>query len=213
MEQLKKKIHLNNEDWKVKLDRMLGIKQRTSRAESYGIHRLAQQPLMLYQPRNIGEEIVSKEKVIIVDDHIQAGAAIYCAATQILQNKAHLIAITSITAHKNGQFFNLQEEVKAFITSLLPKGHEDLPTLNKILKIIGLDLESLTNFEGMILSSILCDSKNPEHKLIFGSLLKKYDASKDINYSLFKNQNNSLMEEFQKPKVEFANFESELLEQ
>ncbi|QDP72101.1 HAD family hydrolase [Legionella israelensis] len=209
--ELKKKIVQNNDLWKVELDRVFALKQRTSRAESYGIHRIAQQPLMLYQSRNPHEVITPNEKVIIVDDHIQAGAAMYCAATEVMNSNANLLSIACITAHKNGLFFNIQPDVIEFIKSLLPNGSNDLPRLNKILDIVGLNIETLTNVEGMILISILSDSTNKEHKSIFEHLLKKYDATNDINHPLFKNQKNSLMDEFEKPKVEFANFEIELL--
>ncbi|KTD20750.1 hypothetical protein [Legionella israelensis] len=209
--ELKKKIVQNNDPWKVELDRVFALKQRTSRAESYGIHRIAQQPLMLYQSRNPHEVITPNEKVIIVDDHIQAGAAMYCAATEVMNSNANLLSIACITAHKNGLFFNIQPDVIEFIKSLLPNGSNDLPRLNKILDTVGLNIETLTNIEGMILISILSDSTNKEHKSMFEHLLKKYDATNDINHPLFKNQKNSLMDEFEKPKVEFANFEIELL--
>lgn len=209
--ELREKITQNNEPWKVELDRVLGLKQRTSRAESYGVHRIAQQPLILYQSRNVAEEITPQEKVIIIDDHIQAGAAIASSASDIMERNANLLSIVCISAHKNSQIFNIQQDVKEFITSLLPNGSEDIPRLNEILKIVGLNIEILTNVEGMILGSILSDPKNQKHKSIFEYLLKKYDASDDINHSLFKNQTNSLMEEFEKPKIEFADFESELI--
>lgn len=209
--ELRNKIAQNKEHWNVELDRVFALKQRTSRAESYGIHRIAQQPLMLYQSRNFDDKINPKEKLIIVDDHIQAGAAIYCAASEAMNNDAKVLGIVSITAHKNALFLNIQSDVKEFLISLLPNGVDDLPVLNEILKIVGLSIDTLTNIEGMILISILCDSTNKEFKSRFEQLLKKYDASEVINHSLFENQKNSLMEEFEKPKVEFANFESELL--
>lgn len=209
--ELRKKISENNDVFSVELDRVLALKQRTSRAESYGIHRIAQQPLMLYQSRNTEEEITPKEKVIIVDDHIQAGAAIFSAATEIMNSNANLLSVACITAHQNSKFVNIQPDVKEFIINLLPNGIKDLARLNEILNIVGLNIETLTNIEGMILISILSDSKNQEHRSIFENLLKKYDASKDINHNLFEHQQNNLMEEFDKPKIEFANFESELL--
>lgn len=209
--ELRKKITQHNDHWTVELDRVLALKQRTSRAESYGIHRIAQQPLMRYQSRKTEEEIVQREKVIIIDDHIQAGAAIACAVDEMLDNNTHLLGVACITAHKNSQFFNIQPDVKEFIVSLLPNTSKDLTRLNDILKIVGLNIETLTNIEGMILISILCDSHKQEHKSFFENLLKKCDASNDINHPLFENQRNSLMEEFEKPKVEFANLESELL--
>lgn len=209
--ELREKIIKNKDSWKVELDRVLALKQRTSRAESYGIHRIAQQPLMLYQSRNIEEEITPQEKVIIVDDHIQVGASMSSAVAEVIDNNANLLCITCISAHKNSQFFNIQPDVKKFIISLLPHGSEDLPKLNAILKNVGLSIETLTNIEGMTLISILCDSKNQEHKLVFENLLNKYDASTDINHSLFKKQKNSLMDEFEKQKVEFESFENELL--
>ncbi|QLZ69942.1 HAD family hydrolase [Legionella sp. PC1000] len=209
--ELRKKIAQNNDPWKVELDRVLALKQRTSRAESYGIHRIAQQALTLYQSRNIAEKIIPNEKVIMIDDHIQAGSAISCAADEIRDNNANLLSIVCITAHKNNKFFNIQPDVKEFIISLLPNTSKDLPRLNEILRLVGLSMETLTNIEGMILISILCDSNNPEHKSDFQTLLKKYDASDDMNHSLFEHQKDSLMEEFEKPKVEFAHFERELL--
>ncbi|STY31342.1 HAD hydrolase [Legionella wadsworthii] len=209
--ELRNKIAKNKDHWKVELDRIFAIKQRTSRAESFGIHRIAQQPLMLYQSRNLHEETTPKEKVIIVDDHIQAGAAIYCAASEVMNRGAHLLGIVAITAHKNSMFFNIQPDVLEFIMSLLPRGAEDLPILNEILKIVGLNLDTLTNVEGMILISILCDPTHKEHQFKFKQLLEKYDGSEAIDHALFKNQKNSLLEEFEKPKVAFANFERELL--
>ncbi|HHT0592142.1 TPA: HAD-IA family hydrolase [Legionella anisa] len=209
--ELRKKIAQNNDPWKVELDRVLALKQRTSRAESYGIHRIAQQALVLYQSRNMEEKIIPNEKVIMVDDHIQAGSAISCAADEIMDNNANLLSVVCITAHKSNMFFNIQPDVKEFIISLLPNTSKDLPRLNEILKLVGLSIETLTNIEGMILISILCDSNNPEHRSVFQTLLQKYDASDKINHSLFEHQKDSLMEEFEKPKVEFAHFESELL--
>ncbi|KTD42233.1 HAD family hydrolase [Legionella parisiensis] len=209
--ELRKKIAQNNNPWKVELDRVLALKQRTSRAESYGIHRIAQQALILYQARTMEEKIIPQEKVIMIDDHLQAGSAISCAADEIIDNGANLLGIVCLTAHKNNKFFNIQPDVKEFIIRLLPKTLKDIPRLNEILGLVGLSIDTLTNIEGMILISILCDSNNPEHRSAFESLLKKYDASDDINYYLFEHQKNSLMEEFEKPKVEFAHLESELL--
>lgn len=208
---LRRKISKNNEPWRVELDRVLALKQRTSRAESYGIHRIAQQPLMLYQPRNADEEIEAHEKVIIVDDHIQAGAAIASSASEIIQSNANLLGVVCISAHKNSQVFNIQQDVKDFIISLLPNRSQDVPVLNDILKIVGLNLEVLTNVEGMILGAMLSEPENGEHKSAFERLLKKYDASADINHPLFKQQVNSLKAEFDKPKVEFSKFKNELI--
>lgn len=210
--ELRIKIAQHNDHWTVESDRVLALKQRTSRAESYGIHRIAQQPLMLYQSRNAEENITQGEKVIIIDDHIQAGAAIACAADEMLDNNTHLLGVACITAHRNSQFFNIQSDVKKFIISLLPNTSNDLARLNEILNLVGLNIETLTNIEGMILISILCDPKKQEHKSFFDNLLKKYDALDDIAHPLFENQKNSLIEEFEKPKVEFLNLENELLE-
>lgn len=208
--ELKKILLENNHSWDIELDRVLALKQRTSRAESYGIHRIAQQPLMLYQSRNKDDKILPKEKVFIIDDHIQAGAAISCGATEIINKGAHLIGIASISVHRNSKYFNIQEDVKEFIINLLPRGIKSLAKLNEILKIVGLNIDTVTNYEGFILAAIFSDPKNLKHKSDFVKLLEKYDAT-DTIHPLFENQTNSLMDEFQKPKVEFEDLEKELL--
>ena len=72
-------------------------------------------------------------------------------------------------------------------------------------------LETLTNFEGMILISILSDPQKKAHQVAFEKLVNQYDASGDIKHALFIKQRNSLIEEFAKPKVDFAHLERELL--
>ncbi len=211
LQELRERIKLNHDQWTVELDRVLSLKQRTSRAESYGIHRLAQQALMLYQSRTVEEEVSVGEKVIMVDDHIQAGSAMYSAIEEISDNRAHLLSMVCISAQKNNLFFNIQPDVKGFIKSLLSDHADAILELNRILNKVGLSIDTLTNVEGMILMSILSDSNNSEHQSAFENILKKYDASEYINNSIFINQKNSLIEEFKKPKVEFNHFENELV--
>lgn len=209
---LKEKIIKNKQPWIVKSDRVFGIKHRTTRAESSGIDRLALLPLMLYQSRDVDEKITPDEKLIIIDDHIQTGSSLVVAASSAISEKANVLGVTCVTAHKNSKFLNIQPEVKEFITSLLPEGEKDLASLNRILKHVELNIETLTNVEGIILAAIFCDPRNQEQRTQFEGLLQKFDVSHTVNYALFKNQKNSLWEEFEKPKVEFKDFENKLKE-
>jgi len=123
---------------------------RTARTEATPIGRLVQQPYFTT------DDIAPGDKVVIADDHAQAGGSLLTMAAALKEAGAQILGAITLTAHPYCSSLALNVQVSTHLHAVLrewdPQG-KVLRTLNEM----GLPPETLTNAEAMILIAYATD--------------------------------------------------------
>ncbi len=124
---------------------------RTARTEATPIGRLVQQAYFTT------DDIDKHDKVVIVDDHVQAGGSVLAMASALKDAEANILGVACLTTHpycKSG--FNLDERVSKQLDEVMQKWDPKGIVL-KSLQNFGLHPSALTNAEAMILIAYATD--------------------------------------------------------
>ncbi|MEJ2680614.1 MAG: HAD hydrolase-like protein, partial [Gammaproteobacteria bacterium] len=129
------------------------VQSRTAQAEASPspIERLVQQAYFTC------DEIAQGDKVVITNDHAQTGASILAMAAALKAAGAELLGVTTLTAHPHCRAgFTLDKEIAAHLHDVLAQWDPEGKVL-AVLREVGLNLDTLTNAEALILIAYATD--------------------------------------------------------
>ncbi|WVK02521.1 type III secretion system effector protein XopC [Xanthomonas campestris pv. olitorii] len=136
---------------------------RTSRTEASPIGRLVQQPYF------VTSDLKRGDKVVITDDHIQAGGSMLAMEAAAKEAGVDVLALATLSAHPFSPQLTMSSEVSAFLDETLaawdPQGK-----VTERLAAIGMPREKLTNSEAMILIAYAIDPASDSAILRFESI-------------------------------------------
>ncbi|MES2830641.1 MAG: HAD hydrolase-like protein [Pseudomonadota bacterium] len=123
---------------------------RTARTEATPIGRLVQQPYFTT------DDIAPGDKVVIADDHAQAGGCLLTMASALKEAGAQLLGAITLTAHPYCTNLVLNKQVSAHLHKVLGEWDPQGKVL-RTLSAMGLPPDTLTNAEAMILIAYATD--------------------------------------------------------
>ncbi|WP_244667877.1 type III secretion system effector protein XopC [Xanthomonas sp. D-99] len=123
---------------------------RTSRTEASPIGRLVQQPYF------VTSDLKRGDKVVITDDHIQAGGSMLAMEAAAKEAGVDVLALATLSAHPFSPQLTMSSEVSAFLDETLAAWDPQAKVTER-LAAIGMPREKLTNSEAMILIAYAID--------------------------------------------------------
>ncbi|MCS4509728.1 hypothetical protein NBM50_05555 [Xylophilus ampelinus] len=123
---------------------------RTSRTEATPIGRLVQQPFFTTS------ELQPGDKVIISDDHIQAGGSMLAMNAAAQGAGADVLAIATLSSHPLSPQLAMAPEVAAFLDQTLAAWDPENLVASRLAEL-GMPRDRLTNSEAMILIAYAID--------------------------------------------------------
>ncbi|HEX7635596.1 MAG TPA: hypothetical protein VF427_10000 [Noviherbaspirillum sp.] len=139
---------------------------RTARTEASPIGRLVQQPYFVTSELNAGD------KMIIADDHVQAGGSILSMLSAAKEANIDVLAVATLTTHPFSKQFSMSDDVKALLDKAMKKWDKD-GLIGETLSEIGMPLHTLTNHEAMILIAYATDPKDADALAAFSEVEKR----------------------------------------
>lgn len=139
---------------------------RASRTETSPIGRLVQQPYFVTSELNAGD------KMIIADDHVQAGGSILTMLAAAKEANIDVLGVATLTTHPFCTQFSLSNDVKALLEKTMEKWDKD-GLVGETLSEMGMPLHTLTNHEAMILIAYATAPKDEDALAAFSTVEKR----------------------------------------
>ncbi|MBB6582831.1 XopC/Rsp1239 family type III secretion system effector [Ralstonia solanacearum] len=128
---------------------LIGL-SRTSRTEASPIGRLVQQPFF------VTSELRAGDKVVLADDHIQAGGSILAMESAARSAGADVLAFATLSTHPFSPQLTMSSEVRAFLDQTLATWDPEHLVSDRLAEL-GMPRDRLTNSEAMILIAYATD--------------------------------------------------------
>ncbi len=146
------------------------VLSRTARSTASPIGRLVQQGYL------DTSELKKGDRIIIADDHTQAGGTLLAMAAAANEAGAKVVAAATPTTHPFCKTLVMSDNVKADLDKTFNTWDKDGKVRNQLAEY-GMPIETLTNFDAMIIIAYTTDPENPQavksfHQLendLFGS--------------------------------------------
>ena len=139
------------------------VLSRTARSTASPIGRIVQQGYL------DTSELKEGDKLIIADDHTQAGGTLLAMAAAARQAGATVVAAATPTTHPFCRTLALSENVKATLEKTLNNWDTE-GKVRRQLAQFGMPIETLTNFDAMIVIAYATDPENQEAVELYKNL-------------------------------------------
>lgn len=131
---------------------LIGL-SRTSRTEASPIGRLVQQPFF------VTAEISAGDRIVIVDDHIQAGGSMLAMESAARGVGCNVLAFATLSSHPFSTQLSISTEVRNMLDDTLACWDPQCLVTNRLAKL-GMPRDKLTNSEALILIAYATDPSN-----------------------------------------------------
>lgn len=152
------------------------------RTESNPLERLVRQP---YVDENTQLSMRGK-KIILLDDHVQAGGtfATFYALIKQLGDNTSLIGMNALTIHPTATDLRVSGRILKALHSACASDKDQegkrILGLDMILSKVGLSIETLTNREALYLIGMLLDGGNQKSKKAYFELISEFDQGVSV---------------------------------
>lgn len=145
---------------------LIGL-SRTSRTEASPIGRLVQQPFF------VTSEISAGDKLVIADDHIQAGGSMLAMESAARGAGADVLAFATLSTHPFSTQLSMSPEVRDMLDQTLASWDPKHLVTDRLAKL-GMPRDKLTNSEALILIAYATDPGNHEAVKKFEGMQKRF---------------------------------------
>ena len=133
------------------IDQPILMLTTTNRTDASPFGRILKQPLF-----DIPTNLEGKH-VVIIDDHVNAGAFAATLASQAHDVGANILGVFVYSRHPNSKSLTIDDEIRQALQQTC-----DAKKLDHLLEGFGLSIDTLTNREGLTLLAILTDGNDEQ---------------------------------------------------
>ncbi len=145
---------------------LIGL-SRTSRTEASPIGRLVQQPFF------VTSELRPGDKVVIADDHVQAGGSMLAMEAAARGAGVDVLAFATLSAHPFSPQLTMANEVRKIFDETLAAWDPGHLVINRLAEL-GMPRERLTNSEALILIAYATDPADTHAVARFEGMQKQF---------------------------------------
>ncbi len=158
---------------------------RTARTEASPIGRLVQQPYFTT------DDIAPGDKVVIADDHAQAGGSLLTMAAALQDAGAEVLAAITLTAHPYCASLSLDPKVATHLQQVL-RDWDPQGKVMHALSALGLPADAMTNAEAMILIAYATDPHASAQTAASIANFRELEQHLTLNVTVMEGEHDSL---------------------